>query len=59
MENYVNRIPMSFRAEDDKPASKLNIKGSGALSDAEHLAILICNSGQFDHLPAARTLLGE
>jgi DNA repair protein RadC len=50
---------MSFWAEDDKPASKLNIKGSGALSDAEHLAILIGNTGHFDHLPAARTLLSE
>jgi hypothetical protein len=44
MDKYVNRIPMSFWAEDDKPVSKLNIKASGALSDAEHLAILIGNA---------------
>ena len=44
MDNYINHIPISKWAEDDRPREKLELKGRHALSDAELLAILI-NTG--------------
>jgi len=41
--NYERRIPMSAWAEDDIPSSKLLLKGSASLSNAELLSIIICN----------------
>ena len=41
MDNYVNHIPISKWAEDDRPREKLETKGRHALSDTELLAILI------------------
>ena len=41
MDNYVNHIPISKWAEDDRPREKLEMKGRHALSDTELLAILI------------------
>ena len=40
-EHYENRIPMRLWAEDDLPSEKLLMKGSGSLSDAELLSIII------------------
>ena len=40
-EHYENRIPMRLWAEDDLPSEKLLMKGSGSLSDAELLSIVI------------------
>jgi DNA repair protein RadC len=40
-ENYENRIPMSLWAEDDQPSQKLLLKGTGSLSDAELLSLII------------------
>jgi DNA repair protein RadC len=40
-ENYENRIPMRLWAEDDLPSQKLLLKGTGTLSDAELLSIII------------------
>jgi DNA repair protein RadC len=39
--NYENKIPMRFWAEDDLPSEKLLLKGTGSLSDAELLSIII------------------
>jgi len=41
--NYERRIPMSAWAEDDIPSNKLLLKGSGSLSNAELLSIIIGN----------------
>ena len=41
--NYERRIPMSAWAEDDIPSSKLLLKGSASLSNAELLSIIIGN----------------
>jgi DNA repair protein RadC len=40
-EHYENRIPMRLWAEDDLPSQKLLLKGTGTLSDAELLSIII------------------
>ncbi|NTW88187.1 MAG: DNA repair protein RadC [Desulfobulbaceae bacterium] len=40
-EHYENRIPMRLWAEDDLPSEKMLMKGSGSLSDAELLSIII------------------
>ena len=42
-DRYENRIPMRLWAEDDLPSEKLLMKGSGSLSDAELLSIIIGN----------------
>lgn len=39
--SYENRIPMLLWAEDDLPSHKLLLKGTGSLSDAELLSIII------------------
>jgi DNA repair protein RadC len=39
--NYENKIPMRFWAQDDLPSQKLLLKGTGSLSDAELLSIII------------------
>ena len=41
--NYERRIPMNAWAEDDIPSNKLLLKGSGSLSNAELLSIIIGN----------------
>jgi DNA repair protein RadC len=38
---YENKIPMRLWAEDDLPGQKLLLKGTGTLSDAELLSIII------------------
>jgi DNA repair protein RadC len=38
---YENKIPMRLWAEDDLPSQKLLLKGTGTLSDAELLSIII------------------
>lgn len=43
--NYTNSIPMQMWGEDDKPASKILLKGKSALSDSELLSIIIGNDG--------------
>jgi DNA repair protein RadC len=40
-DTYENRIPMRLWAEDDLPSQKLLLKGTGTLSDAELLSIII------------------
>ena len=40
-EHYENRIPMRLWAEDDLPSQKLLLKGTGSLSDAELLSLII------------------
>ena len=40
-QSYENRIPMRFWAEDDLPSQKLLLKGTGSLSDAELLSLII------------------
>jgi DNA repair protein RadC len=39
--NYENKIPMRFWAEDDLPSQKFLLKGTGSMSDAELLSIII------------------
>jgi len=59
-EHYENKIPMRLWAEDDLPSEKLLIKGSGSLSDAELLSIIIGSgiSGE-NSLEIARNLLSR
>jgi len=59
-EHYENRIPMRLWAEDDLPSEKLLMKGSGSLSDAELLSIIIGSgiSGE-NSLEIARNLLSR
>ena len=40
-QSYENRIPMRYWAEDDLPSQKLLLKGTGSLSDAELLSLII------------------
>lgn len=40
-QNYENKIPMRYWAEDDLPSQKLMLKGNNSLSDAELLSIII------------------
>jgi DNA repair protein RadC len=40
-QSYENRIPMRSWAEDDLPSQKLLLKGTGSLSDAELLSLII------------------
>jgi len=59
-DHYENRIPMRLWAEDDLPSEKLLMKGSGSLSDAELLSIIIGSgvSGE-NSLEIARNLLSR
>lgn len=59
-EHYENHIPMRLWAEDDLPSEKLLMKGSGSLSDAELLSIIIGSgiSGE-NSLEIARNLLSR
>jgi DNA repair protein RadC len=59
-ENYENRIPMRFWAEDDLPSQKLLLKGTGSLSDAELLSLIIGSgvSGE-NSLEIARNMLSN
>ena len=59
-ERYENRIPMRLWAEDDLPSEKLLMKGSGSLSDAELLSIIIGSGicGE-NSLEIARNLLSR
>jgi len=58
--HYENRIPMRLWAEDDLPREKLLMKGTGSLSDAELLSIIIGSgiSGE-NSLEIARNLLSR
>lgn len=59
-EHYENRIPMRLWAEDDIPSEKLLLKGSGSLSDAELLSIVIgSGTNEENALEIARQLLGR
>ena len=59
-EHYENRIPMRLWAEDDLPSEKLLMKGSGSLSDAELLSIIIGSSISGENsLEIARNLLSR
>jgi DNA repair protein RadC len=49
--SYENKIPMHSWAEDDIPSQKILLKGSGSLSDAELLSIVIANG-----IPAEESL---
>ena len=56
--SYRNRLPMSSWAEDDRPDTKLLMKGSAAISDAELLSIIIArDSRDLNCLDAARRIL--
>jgi DNA repair protein RadC len=56
--NYENKIPMRFWAEDDLPSEKLLLKGTGSLSDAELLSIIIGSGIQGENsLDIARIIL--
>ncbi len=59
--NYNNHLPMQMWCEDDKPASKILLKGKAALSDAELLSIIIGNDGfrNRSSLDAARLILNH
>jgi len=59
-ERYENRIPMRLWAEDDLPSEKLLMKGSGSLSDAELLSIIIGSGIPGENsLEIARNLLSR
>jgi DNA repair protein RadC len=59
-EHYENRIPMRLWAEDDLPSEKLLMKGSGSLSDAELLSIIIGSGIPGENsLEIARNLLSR
>ena len=45
MKEYRHNIPMQMWCEDDKPATKILLKGKMALSDSELLSIIIGNDG--------------
>ena len=58
--NYSNGIPMRLWAEDDLPETKLLLKGTGAMSDAELLSLVIGNSiSGHTSLDIARSLLAN
>ena len=44
--NYSKNISIKDWADDDRPREKLLIKGKGALSDAELIAILIASGNR-------------
>jgi len=58
--SYRNNLPMACWAEDDKPATKLLMKGKTAISDAELLSLILAvgRNGQ-STLDAARLVLNQ
>jgi len=58
---YNVNIPMQSWCEDDKPSTKILLKGKMALSDAEHLSIIIgnCTSPKRSSLDTARQLIHQ
>ena len=61
MREYTNHLPMQQWQEDDKPATKILLKGRNALSDSELLSIIIGNDGSQNRssLDAARLILNQ
>jgi DNA repair protein RadC len=61
MREYSNHLPMQLWQEDDKPATKILLKGKMALSDSELLSIIIGNDGSRNRscLDAARRILHQ
>ena len=58
MKEYRNTVPMLMWCEDDKPATKLLMKGRAAVSDSELLSLIIAkDSSGFSSLNAARKIL--
>jgi DNA repair protein RadC len=59
--NYSKNIPMQMWCEDDKPATKILLKGKMALSDSELLSIIIGNDGSRNRscLDSARLILRQ
>jgi DNA repair protein RadC len=59
MQTYTNKIPMRKWAEDDQPSTKLLLKGTSSLSDAELLSIIIGSGlpGGDNPLDIAREIL--
>jgi DNA repair protein RadC len=59
MQTYINKIPMRKWAEDDQPSTKLLLKGTSSLSDAELLSIIIGSgvTGGDNPLDIAREIL--
>ena len=59
--SYTNILPMQQWCEDDKPSTKILLKGKTALSDSELLSIIIGNDGsrRRSSLDAARLLLNQ
>jgi DNA repair protein RadC len=59
--NYTNNIPMQMWCEDDKPATKILLKGKMALADSELLSIIIGNDGSRSRscLDSARLILNK
>lgn len=59
--NYSNNIPMQQWCEDDKPSTKILLKGKAAMSDSELLSIIIGNDGSRNRssLDAARLILSK
>ena len=61
MKEYKHTVPMQMWCEDDKPSTKILLKGKMALSDSELLSIIIGNDGSRSRscLDAARTILHQ
>ena len=61
MKEYKHNVPMQMWCEDDKPATKILLKGKMALSDSELLSILIGNdaSRKRSCLDSARQILNH
>jgi hypothetical protein len=61
MREYTNHLPMQLWQEDDKPTTKILLKGKMALSDSELLSIIIGNDGSRNRscLDSARLILNQ
>ena len=61
MNEYKHIVPMQMWCEDDKPSTKILLKGKMALSDSELLSIIIGNDGSRYRscLDAARKILHQ
>jgi len=61
MNEYRHTVPMQMWCEDDRPDTKILLKGKMALSDAELLSIIIGNDGSRKRscLDAARRILHQ
>jgi DNA repair protein RadC len=61
MNEYRHNVPMQMWCEDDKPSTKMLLKGKMALSDAELLSIIIGNdcSRKRSSLDSARSILNK